>query len=421
MASDRQTFVARTAAVSVVAAMLAVTWTHVASALGTDQEVGQRFTIRPTDLPAPYTTQSASNSPSRINRPPNAALKLPAGFTAGLFADDLGDARWLEVAPNGDVFLAESGNNRIVLLRDADRDGKAEVRSTFLEGLRRPHGMAVRPDGFYVADTERVWRVPYRPGELKAAGSPEGVTAPGAFGGSSGHSTRGLTFAPDGQRFYVAIGSATNVSEDPAPRATIVEFTGNGSRSRVFASGLRNAVGTAIRPGSNDLWTVVNERDALGDGLVPDYLTHVVDGGFYGWPYSYIGKNPDPRLSGRRADLVATARIPDVLFTSHSAPLGLVFYTGNLFPAEYRGDAFVALHGSWNSGRPTGYKVVRVPFRDGKPVGHYENFATGFWASGETTAQVWGRPVGLAVAADGALLVADDAGRAVWRIAYQAR
>jgi glucose/arabinose dehydrogenase len=421
MGHEQQHSVRRGGTLSALAAIMMVGAAQGAAALGTDQEVGQRFNLRPGDLPAPYATSSASNSSSAIARPPGAALKLPTGFTSGLFADGLGNARWLEVAPNGDVFLAESGNGRVTVLRDADRDGKAEVKSTFIEGMRQPHGMAFRPDGFYVADVEGVWRVPYQAGDLKARGAKVAVTAPNAFGGTSGHSTRGIVFSPDGQRFYVPIGSASNVSEDPSPRATIVEFSADGSKSRVFASGLRNAVGTAFRPGTNELWTVVNERDNLGDGLVPDYLTQVVDGGFYGWPYSYVGSNPDPRLSGKRPDLMATARVPDVLFTSHSAPLGLAFYTGSMFPVAYRGDAFVALHGSWNSGKPTGYKVVRVPFRDGKPAAGYENFATGFWASGENNAQVWGRPVGLAVAADGALLVADDTGRAVWRIAYQAR
>lgn len=393
-----------------------------AAALGTDQEVGQRFLIRPADLPEPFATPSASNSSSVVRpRPADATLRLPPGFAFNAFADGLGEARWLTVAANGDVLLAESSEGRIVVLRDADGDGRAELRSVFVDGLRRPHGMAIRPDGLYVADTERVWRIPYRPGDTKARGAPVGVTQPGAFGSPGGHWTRNIVFAPDGRHFYVAIGSTGNVSEEPPPRATIVEFTADGARSRLFATGMRNAVGIAIRPGTSELWAVVNERDALGDGLVPDYLTRVVDGAFYGWPYAYLGQHPQPRLGDRRPDLVASARVPDVLFTAHSAPLGLAFYTGSQFPAEYRGDAFVALHGSWNSGKPTGYKVVRVRLRDGKTNGEYENFATGFWSAGERSAQVWGRPVGLAVAADGALLVADDAGNAVWRIAWRGR
>lgn len=410
-----------TRSLAALAVALAVWPGQGAMAVGPDQEVGQRFTIRPADLPAPFATPSANNTSSVVRRPANAGLKLPEGFSAAPFAEGLSDPRWLEVAPNGDVFLAESSAGRITLLRDADHDGRAEIKTTFLEGLRRPHGMAVRPDGFYVADTERVWRVPYKAGDTKASGPPVPVTPPGAFGSSGGHWTRNIVFSPDGRSFYVAIGSRGNIDEEGAPRAAIMEFTANGGASRVFASGLRNPVGIAFRPGTGELFTVVNERDSLGDGLVPDYLTRVVDGGFYGWPYSYIGRNPQPRLAERRPDLVASARVPDLLFTAHSAPLGLVFYTGTMFPAEYRGDAFVALHGSWNSGRPTGYKIVRVPFRDGKPAGYYENFATGFWVAGETNAQVWGRPVGLAVAADGALLVADDAGRSVWRIAWRGR
>ncbi|MGQ0663747.1 MAG: PQQ-dependent sugar dehydrogenase [Pseudomonadota bacterium] len=388
------------------------------AAAGSHQAPGERFVVRAADLPQPGATPSAANLPRRIARPPDAGLRVPPGFAANIFASPLSHPRWLAVAPNGDVFLAESGAGKITVLSDADRDGRAETVATYFEGLEWPHGMAFRDGAFYVADTRAVWRFAYRPGDLKAHGPPEPVTAPGALGAGHGHRTRGLVFAPDGAKFYVAVGSAGNIGEESPPRATILEFSSDGASSRVLASGLRNPVGIAFRPGTGDLWTVVNERDGMGDGLVPDFLTRVVDGAFYGWPYAYIGANPQPGYAHRRPDLVARSRVPDLLFQSHSAPIGLVFYAGNAFPAEYRGDAFVALRGSWNSGAPTGYMVVRVPFRGGEPAGHYETFASGFWLEGTETARVWGRPSGLAVAADGALLIADDTGGAVWRIAW---
>ena len=223
---------------------------------------------------------------------------------------------------------------------------------------------------------------------------------------------------PDGKRFFIAIGSESNIGEDPLPHASVQSFAADGSDQRTYASGLRNPVGIAFYPGTNDLYTVVNERDGLGDGLVPDFLTRLQEGGFYGWPYAYIGHHPQPDFPSR-PEMVAKTLTPDLLFQSHSAPLGLVFYEGSMFPAEYKGDAFVALHGSWNSAEPTGYKIVRVPFKDGRPQGYYENFLTGFWLGGTSPAQVWGRPAGLAVAADGSLLIADDAGGVVWRVSYK--
>jgi glucose/arabinose dehydrogenase len=380
---------------------------------------GQRFVVRPADLPRPYLTSSAANPPRVVARPGGATLRVPPGFVANVFAENLGHPRWIEVAPNGDVFLAESALGKITLLRDADGDGRAEMITTFAEGFSRPHGMAFRPGWLYVADTLRVWRIPYQPGDTSARGAPEPVTQEGAIGPGSGHWTRNIVFSPDGIRFFLAVGSRGNIDVEPDTRAAILEFAADGSFRRVVAGGLRNPVGIALRPGTSELWAVVNERDGLGDGLVPDYLTRVVDGAFYGWPYAYIGPNPQPGYAERRPDLVSRARVPDLLFQSHSAPLGLAFYTGGSFPPEYRGDAFVALHGSWNAAKPTGYKIVRVPFRDGQLAGHYENFATGFWHDGVDTAHVWGRPVGLVVAADGALLIADDAGNSVWRIAWR--
>lgn len=385
---------------------------------GPDEQPGERFRITVDDMPKPYATEAVANSSRRIERPAGATLRVPRGFKANLYASGLGHARWLLVADNGDVFLAQSRNGSILLLRDRDGDGSAEWRRPWLEGLSTPHGMAIHKGYFYVADLRGVWRVKYVPGGNAPGGELEQVTKPGAFGDRGGHWTRNIAFHPDGTKFYVSIGSRGNIAEEPKPRATIKEFSLDGKTSRIFASGLRNAVGIEFHPETKELYTVVNERDGLGDGLVPDYFTRVQDGGFYGWPYAYIGPNPQPGYAERRPDLVKQTIVPDVLFQSHSAPLGLAFYTGSQFPAEYKGDAFVALHGSWNSSQPTGYKVVRVRFRDGRPLGEYENFAVGFWSSGKKRARVWGRPVGLAVAKDGSLLIADDAGGTIWRVSY---
>lgn len=390
-------------------------WPWLLPSLAVEQPVGERFAVDPAKLPPPGATPSVSNGPRTTMRPPGRVPNVPPGFTASLFADGLEHARELTVAGNGDVYLAEPRAGRVTRLRDADGDGRAELRTTFADGFDHPHGLAVRPDGLWVADLEAVWRLDW------TTGARERITPPGALGPGGGHWTRNLAFHPAGDRFYVSIGSRGNLGEEPLPRATIQEFRADGSGQRTFAAGLRNPVGIAVRPGSDELWTVVNERDGLGDGLVPDFLTRVRDGGFYGWPYSYIGSNPQPGFAEKRPDLVAAAIVPDLLFQSHSAPLGLAFYTGTQFPPEYRGDAFVGLHGSWNSGKPVGYMVARVPMKDGRPAGHYESFATGFWAAGEDRAVVWGRPVGIAVAGDGALLVADDVGQVVWRIAFTGR
>ncbi len=383
------------------------------------QPPGERFEVRVQDLPAPFVTRSALNPPKAIPVPAGATLSVPPGFAVNVFAKGLGDARWLAVAPGGDVFVAESGAGRVSLLRDADGDGAADLIVPFADGLSRPHGLAVRPGWLYVADTRGVWRYGFEPGETKSRGEAERVTAPGALGSGSGHWTRNIAFYPDGTRFFVAVGSAGNIGVDPLPRASVQEFAADGTHLGTFASGLRNPVGIAFYPGTDDLYVVVNERDTLGDELVPDYLTRLERRGFYGWPYAYLGPNPQPGEAHKRPDLVADTIVPDLLFRAHSAPLGLVFYDGDQFPEDYRGDAFVAFHGSWNASAPTGYKVVRVPFTAyRRPKGYYETFASGFWARGVRRAQVWGRPVGLAVAADGSLLVADDVSGRIWRISY---
>ncbi|MDB5405883.1 MAG: sorbosone dehydrogenase [Rhodospirillales bacterium] len=378
---------------------------------------GQRVDIGIADLPPPYATASVSNSPDVVDRPAEAALQVPQGFVATLFADRLGNARNLAVAPNGDVFLVGSAEGRILVLRD-DGKGRALRPEVFADGLDAPSGIAFQDGALYIADLRAVWRYPYRAGDVRPSGAATQVTPPGALGSPNGHDTRNLAFAPDGKSFFVAVGSRGNVDEEAPPRATVTAFRADGSGGQVFASGLRNPVGIGFRPGSTDLYVAVNERDGLGDGLVPDFFTRLQQGGFYGWPYSYIGQHPEPRLHGKHPELVAKAIVPDVLFRSHSAPLGLAFYEGRQFPADYHGDAFVTLHGSWNASVPTGYEIVRIKFRDGRPAGGYEIFATGFRVGGDTTARVWGRPVGIVVARDGSLLVADDTGGTVWRISY---
>ncbi len=378
---------------------------------------GQRFEVKPADLPRPYATPSARNSSRLALLPPGASLQVPAGFRATIFADGLSHPRNLVAAADGAVFLAQSREGEVTLLRDTDGSGAADVIAPFITGLLLPHGLALRNGYLYVADSDFVRRFLIGGARAPLApGAGEVLTGRGAFGRPGGHWTRNLALSPDGQRIYVAIGSASNLSEEPAPRATVQIFE-DGSQ-RTLAAGLRNPVGIAVYPGTDDVYVVVNERDGLGDELVPDYLTRIREGEFFGWPYAYTGAIPQPGLGDRRPDLVAQSKVPDVLFRSHSAPLGLVFYDGAQFPAEFRGDAFVALHGSWNAAEPRGYMVARVPFENGRPLGWYEAFATGFWAAGTSTALVIGRPAGLAVAADGALLVADDAGGRVWRIAY---
>lgn len=385
----------------------------------TREQPGQVYRVTVADLPRPGATPPASNPSRVLPRPPNATLQVPPGFRVNLFATGLSDARWLTVAPNGDVFLAEPQANVVTILRDADGDGVAEMKRTFVANLDRPHGLALLGETLFITTPSNIFRVPYRVGDIQATAAPALVGARNSLGDGSGHWTRNLAVSPDGQTLMIAVGSRGNEGEEVAPRASVQRMSVNGGSVETFGAGLRNPVGIQYRPGSNDLYVVVNERDGYGDGLVPDYLTRVQQGDFFGWPYAYLGANLSPTFGARRPDLVAATKTPDVLFESHSAPLGLVFYDGTQFPAEYRGDAFVALHGSWNSGRPTGYKVVRVPFRDGRPTGEYVNFVTGFWVAGTNRADVIGRPVGLAVARDGSLLIADDAGNAIWRISYR--
>lgn len=348
--------------------------------------------------------------------------KVPEGFHVGIFASGLTRPREMAVAPDGTVFVSQTYEGEVAVLRDADGDGVAEMRMTFADGFREPSGLAVQGDALYVADRRAVWRIGFD-GDTMRALPRSMVTRPGALGEGGGHITRELVFAPDGQHFFVSIGSETNIGEDPWPRATIQRFRIDGHMQTTFASGLRNPVGLAFYPGTDDLYAVVNERFGLGAGLVPDYFTRVERDGFYGYPYAYLGPHPDPQYGELRPDLVKTSLVPDILFAPHSGPLGLIFAKGKGLPPDFKGDAIVALHGTQTGGAPAGYELVRVRFRDGRPVGGYETFMTGFGAhldrgSADQAGGIWGRPVWLAEARDGALLVSDDVANVIWRVTW---
>jgi glucose/arabinose dehydrogenase len=368
---------------------------------------GQIYRVEASKLPPPYATPGVDNSSVKIARPKATMPQVPKGFAISLYATGLSDPRFMALAPNGDVFVSEPDADKVTRLRN----GKA---STFAAGFEHPHGLAFHEGQLYVGDLNAVWSVPWSAEGMRPMHRVQ-VTND-SFGPKGGHSTRDIAFDANGA-LYVAIGSMTNISEEKPPRATVQKVDAQGHLS-TFASGTRNPVGIALYPGTNDLYVTVNERDGYGDGLVPDYLTRIQQGDFYGWPYAYSGTHPDPDFGKKRPDLVAKTKTPDVLFQAHSAPLGLVFYEGSQFPAEYKGDAFVALHGSWNSGKPTGYKVVRVKFAHGRPLGTYQDFVTGFWDGKSSPAKVWGRPAGLLVAKDGSLLISDDGGKVIWRVAY---
>ncbi len=375
--------------------------------------------VDPALLPKPFATESVRRSSKRIPQPADAKLHLPKGFAVNVFAEgNFREPRWMALAPNGDVFLSDARANSLIVLRDKNKDGVAEERFVFSDALSQPFGIAFHKDWVYVANTDSVVRFKYKSGQTEADGQPERVVELTA-GGYNQHWTRNILFSPDGTKMFVSIGSASNVSVEPDPkRAAISVYDPDGKNHRIYASGLRNPIGLAWNPKTGQLWTAVNERDGLGDDLVPDYATSVKEGGFYGWPYSYIGQNEDPRRKGENPELVKKAVVPDVLFTSHVAALGIQFYTGKMFPKEYQGDAFVAFHGSWNRQKLSGYKIARIRFKDGKLVGNqYEDFVSG-WLPTENSNEVWGRPVGLLVAADGSLLITDDGANKVWRVSY---
>lgn len=384
---------------------------------------GTAHKIAAADLPKPYDTPSAGNAPQLVARPPDAWPKAPAGFKVDLFATGLDGPRLLRTAPNGDVFVAEMRAGRITVFRGVSADGHAKEAHVYATGLHQPFGItffpAEKPRWIYVGDTDAVVRFPYKDGDLQATAAPEHVVD--LPHGERGHATRDIAFSPDGSQMYVSVGSASNVDDtDTTPdekyRADILAFRPDGSHMRVYASGIRNPVGLAVDAKTGALWTAVNERDGLGDDLVPDYITHVQDGGFYGWPWWYLGDHQDPRHAGKHPELARKAIMPDVLLQPHGAPLQLTFYNGAQFPSEYRGDIFAAQHGSWNRSVRAGYEVIRV-LRHGtdRANGEYQDFLTGFVLP---SGQAWGRPVGIASAADGSLLVSDDGSNVIWRVSY---
>ena len=399
-----------------------------ATADWTQDGPGVRHKITLADLPPPFATKSANNGPRVVRRPAGAQLRVPDGFKIEEFAGGFVNPRFLLTAPNGDIFVTESHSNIIKVLRDAAADGKPELTETFVSsGLNDPFGIAFYPPGpepqfLYVANTNGVVRFPYRNGDTKARGPVEKLGAELSGGGllrGGGHWTRDIVFSPDGKKMYVSIGSFSNDSDNAmeADRARIFEFNPDGTGRKVFAWGIRNAVGIAFRPGTNELWMSTNERDELGEDLVPDYISRVEAGGFYGWPWFYLGNHEDPRHKGKHPELAGKVLVPDALVQSHSATLNLCFYDGAQFPAEYKGDIFAAFHGSWNRERRTGYKIVRVPFdkSTGKARGDYEDFVTGFVTP---EGNVWGRPVGITVAKDGSLLFSEDGNKTIWRVSY---
>jgi glucose/arabinose dehydrogenase len=406
--------------------------------------------ITTADLPQPFATPSYSHGSAVVPRPQGAQPKTLPGFSVQLFASGLDSARQMRLAPNGDVFLSQGNAGKISVLRLKPGASKPAVVATFAENLDQPFGMAfypaVHPKWLYVANTDSVVRFPYQDGDLKARGAPETVVAKLTPEGG-GHWTRDIQFSPDGQRLYVSVGSASNVAEEmpkksladaqaydrehgfgaawgpEAGRADVMQFTPDGKSPKVYAAGIRNCVGLMLRPATDQLWCAVNERDGLGDNLVPDYVTRVREGAYYGWPWYWMGNHEDPRRKGERPDLAGKVTTPDVPLQAHSAALQIAFYPTTergpaAFPAEYDGDAFVTLHGSWNRDTRTGYKLVRVKLDHGAPTGAYEDVLTGFVADAK---HVWGRPVGVVVAPDGALLVSEDGNGTIWRVAPTGR
>ncbi|MGV1106974.1 PQQ-dependent sugar dehydrogenase [Xanthomonas translucens] len=401
-------------------------------------------------LPDPVKRMIPTVKVAEVKRWAEGAAPVPAeGLAVQAFARDLDHPRWMYVLPNGDVLVAETAAppapekegsglrdkiqgammakagstvpsaNRITLLRDADGDGVAEVRTQFLKGLYSPFGIALVGDRLYVANADALVSFPYKEGDTQISAAPRFVA--NLPGGINHHWTKSLLASRDGNKLYVGVGSNSNVAENGMDaelnRAAILEVDAHSGATRVFASGLRNPVGLAWQPGADTLWVVVNERDEIGSDLVPDYLTSVREGGFYGWPYSYYGQHVDERVQPQNAEMVASAIKPDYALGPHTASLGLTFYEGALLPQAYRGGAFIGQHGSWNRDPPSGYKVIHVPFANGKPSGKAQDVLTGF-LDAEGKAQ--GRPVGVAVDKPGALLVADDVGNVIWRVTPKA-
>jgi len=409
---------------------------------------GRVHRVNVSTLPAPFDSPSASNFPKLVERPANAQLHVPQGFKVAVFASDLAGPRAMRLAPNGDIFLTETRSGVVKVLRPSADGTTAASVTTFAQGLDLPFGIvfypAQSPRWLYVAETNRVVRYPYAAGDRKATGLPEIVVSELSRVGTGGHFTRDIAFSADGKRMFVSVGSASNVAEEmpkktPAEikaweaqyglgatwgpeekRADVLVYeVGSSEPARIFATGIRNCVGLTIQPATGDLWCTTNERDMLGDDLVPDYSTRVMAGHYYGWPWYYMGKYEDPRLKGDRPDLAGKATVPDVPYQAHSAALNLVFYTAtsgkSAFPKEYVGDGFAVMHGSWNRAFRTGHKVVRVRMKNNLPTGEYDDFLVGFIAD---DGNAWARPVGAIVASDGSLLISEDGNNTIYRVSY---
>ncbi|NEU09662.1 sorbosone dehydrogenase family protein [Flavihumibacter sp. R14] len=393
--------------------------------MSTGIQAGISDTFLQAKLPKPYATKSAVNNSRVIGWIEGKKPLAPAGFRVEKFADGFQNPRWIYEAPNGDLFVSEASTlptsaNQISILRDSDKDGKFDVREVFLANQNRPFGMLVMDGYFYVANTDALIRYRYKPGQTRITETGEKILDLPA-GGYNNHWTRNIIASPDGKKIMISVGSGSNNGENgmqhEVRRANILEVNPDGSGEKIYAAGLRNPVGMAYYPGSQILWTAVNERDELGDDLVPDYITSVRQGGFYGWPYAYFGPNEDPTMRGRAPDLVKKTLVPDLAVGAHTASLGLAFYDGNAFPEKYRNGAFIGQHGSWNRSKLSGYKVMFVPFKDGKPSGRPEDFLTGF-IDDAAKSKVYGRPVCVTIISDGSVLVTDDASNTIWQVRF---
>jgi len=376
-------------------------------------------------LPKPYATESVRNENKLVEWPDGKMPVAPKGFTVTKFADGFNHPRWTYIAPNGDMFVAESNTknsaNKITILRDKNNDGTFELRETFIDELNQPFGMLVVGNHFYVANTDGLYKFPYKTGQTSLSNSQGEKIVDLPAGGYNHHWTRNIITNSAKDKIYISVGSASNVGEygmeEEIRRANILEVDLNGENEEIYASGLRNPVGMDWNPANGELWTAVNERDKLGDNLVPDYVTSVKEGGFYGWPYAYYGPIEDPRLKGEAPELVEKTIVPDVSVGPHTASLGFTFYDAENFPSKYQNGAFVGQHGSWNRSKLSGYAVVFIPFENGKPTGKPQDFLTGFITENNDT-EVYGRPVCVAVTPTGDLLVNDDSGNSIWKVSY---